>query len=177
MSWSRPVPLIGDTTSAIERERHPEAWAFPAAQRDALRAVLSARRDVRRFRPAAVTDDLLTRVLAAAHMAPSVGHSQPWRFIVVRDPATRDQAALLADRERLAQAAQFGPDSARRLLDLQLEGIREAPSASWSVVTVAPPPMVSWVGPATPTPTCGRAPVPSRTCGWRREPRASAWAG
>jgi len=60
-------------------------------------------------------------------MAPSVGHSQPWRFIVVRSPATRERAALLADGERLAQAAQMEPGSARRLLDLQLEGIREAP--------------------------------------------------
>jgi len=127
VSWSRPVPLIGDTTSALDRQRDPQAWAFPAAQRDALHAVLGARRDVRRFRPDPVADGVLTRVVAAAHMAPSVGHSQPWRFIVVGDPATRDRAALLADRGRLAQAAQFSPDSARRLLDLQLEGIREAP--------------------------------------------------
>lgn len=127
MSWSRPVPLIGDTTSALDRQCDPQAWAFPAAQRDALHAVLMARRDVRRFRPEPVADDILTRVLAAAHMAPSVGHSQPWRFIVVRDPVIRDRVALVADRERIAQAAQFGPDSGRRLLDLQLEGIREAP--------------------------------------------------
>ncbi len=127
MSWSRPVPLIGDATSAEERLADPQAWAFPAQQRNALHAVLEARRDVRRFRPAPIPDEVLIRVLAAAHLAPSVGHSQPWRFIVVRDPATRDHAALLADRERLAQAALFGSDSARRLLDLQLEGIREAP--------------------------------------------------
>lgn len=127
MSWSRPVPLIGDATSAEERLADPQAWAFPAQQRAALHAVLGARRDVRRFRPAPIPDEILTRVLSAAHLAPSVGHSQPWRFIVVRDPATRDGAALLADRERLAQASLFGPDSARRLLDLQLEGIREAP--------------------------------------------------
>lgn len=88
---------------------------------------MAARRDIRRFRPDPVPEQVLTRVLGAAHMAPSVGHSQPWRFIIVRDPATRDRAALLADRERHAQAAQLEPESARRLLDLQLEGIREAP--------------------------------------------------
>lgn len=125
--WPRPVPLLGDTTSALERTRDPQGWALPAAQRDALHAVLQTRRDVRRFRPEPVPDEVLTRVLSAAHMAPSVGHSQPWRFIVVRDAATRDHAALLADRERLAQAAQLAADSARRLVDLQLEGIREAP--------------------------------------------------
>jgi nicotinate-nucleotide--dimethylbenzimidazole phosphoribosyltransferase len=56
-----------------------------------------------------------------------VGHSQPWRFLVVRDPALRDRAAVLTDRERLRQAAQLEPDAGRRLLDLQLEGVREAP--------------------------------------------------
>jgi nicotinate-nucleotide--dimethylbenzimidazole phosphoribosyltransferase len=125
--WPRPVPLIGDPTSAAQRAAAPDAWAFPAADRDVLAAVLTARRDVRRFRPDPVPDDVLTRVLAAGHAAPSVGHSQPWRFLVLDDPGLRQRAALLADRERLAQAAQLEPDAARRLLDLQLEGIREAP--------------------------------------------------
>jgi nicotinate-nucleotide--dimethylbenzimidazole phosphoribosyltransferase len=119
--------VIGDTTSARQRRADPRAWAVPPAQRDALHTLLGARRDVRRFRPEPVPDDVLGRVLSAAHLAPSVGHSQPWRFIVIRSPATRERAALIADRERLLQAAQFAPESARRLLDLQLEGIREAP--------------------------------------------------
>ena len=127
MSWPRPVPLVGDATSASQRRRDPRAWALPTDQREALQAVLGARRDVRRFRPEAVPDDVLTRVLSAAHMAPSVGHSQPWRFIVVRSADTRQRASLLTDGERLAQASQLDADSARRLLDLQLEGIREAP--------------------------------------------------
>ncbi len=127
MPWPRPVPVIGDVTSAAERADDPQGWALPAAQRDALHTVLVARRDVRRFRPEPVPDEIVMRVLAAAHMAPSVGHSQPWRFIVVRDAYTRHRAALLADRERLAQAAQLAAEPARQLLDLQLEGIREAP--------------------------------------------------
>src|SRR5262249_61774397 len=93
-----------------------------------LCATREARRDVRRFRPDPIPDEVLRRVLAAAHVAPSVGHSQPWRFVVVRDPDLRTRAALLADRERLRQAAQLAPDAARRLLDLKLEGIREAPA-------------------------------------------------
>jgi len=127
VTWPRPVPLIGDTTSAAERAGEPDGWAFPADAREALYAVVAARRDVRRFRPDPVPPEVLERVLGAAHAAPSVGHSQPWRFVVVRDAQTRARAALLADAERLAQAAQLEPDAARRLLDLQLEGIREAP--------------------------------------------------
>lgn len=85
--------------------REPGGWALPPEERDAFHAVVSARRDVRRFRPEPVPEDALVRVLSAAHMAPSVGHSQPWRFIAVLSPETRERAALLADRERLAQAA------------------------------------------------------------------------
>ncbi len=125
--WSRPVPVIGDHTSALERGADPAGWAFPEPTRTSVYDVIRARRDVRRFRPDSVPDDVLRRVLSAGHAAPSVGHSQPWRFIVVRDADTRDRAAVLADRERLLQAAAFDGDSGRRLLDLQLEGIREAP--------------------------------------------------
>jgi nicotinate-nucleotide--dimethylbenzimidazole phosphoribosyltransferase len=127
MEWVRPVPVIGDVTAASQRSADPTGWAFAAGARESLYNVIEARRDVRRFRPDPVPAETVTRILEAAHTAPSVGHSQPWRFIVVRDNARRERAALLADRERLRQAAQLEPDAARRLLDLQLEGIREAP--------------------------------------------------
>ena len=70
---------------------------------------------------------MLERILTAAHAAPSVGHSQPWRFVVVRDPATRDRAALMADRAWHQQAGTLADSSGRQMLDLQLHGIREAP--------------------------------------------------
>ncbi len=126
-TWPRPVPLVGDRTSAAERSAEPGGWAFDGDSRRALYAVLEARRDIRRFRPDPVPDETLERVLGAAHAAPSVGHSQPWRFLVVRDPATRDRAALLADREHLRQAAALDETSAAAMLDLQLDGVREAP--------------------------------------------------
>ncbi len=125
--WPRPVPTIGDRSSAAERSADPGGWAFPPEDRAALHRILAARRDVRRFRPDPVDDEVLARLLAAAHAAPSVGHSQPWRFVLVADPGTRARAALLADRARLDQAAAMGPDAGRQLLDLDLEGIREAP--------------------------------------------------
>lgn len=94
---------------------------------DSLARVIEARRDIRRYRPDPVPDDVLTAVLTAGHRAPSVGHSQPWRFVVVTEAATRDRAAVMADRARLRQAAGMTEESARGLLDLRLEGIREAP--------------------------------------------------
>ena len=125
--WPRPQPLVGDTTSSAERAGNPMSWALPAAIRVALAEVIAARRDVRRFRPDPVGDDIMDEILAAGHAAPSVGHSQPWRFVVVRDPLLRASAAVMADRARLAQARQLDADSARHLRSLQLEGIREAP--------------------------------------------------
>jgi nicotinate-nucleotide--dimethylbenzimidazole phosphoribosyltransferase len=127
VTYPRPVPLIGDATSAADRAADPAGWAFPESDRAALYGVLGARRDIRRFRPGGVPEDVLTRVLQAGHQAPSVGHSQPWRFVVVRDASLRERAAWMADQQRLAQAAELEPESARQLLDLQLEGIREAP--------------------------------------------------
>jgi nicotinate-nucleotide--dimethylbenzimidazole phosphoribosyltransferase len=93
----------------------------------ALHRVIGARRDIRRYRPDPVPAALLHDVLTAGHQAPSVGHSQPWRFLVITEQATRDRAVLLSDRERLRQAELLEPDRRARLLDLQLEGIREAP--------------------------------------------------
>jgi nitroreductase len=85
--------------------------------------VIGARRDIRRFRPDPLPVDVLTAVLASAHAAPSVGHSQPWRFVVVNEPATRDRAALPADRERHAQAARLDglATSVAALLAVRLE--------------------------------------------------------
>lgn len=125
-TWPRPVPLVGDASSAMQRATDPRGWAFNDQARQHMYEVIDSRRDVRRFRPESVPQDVLERVLTAAHHAPSVGHSQPWRFIVVGDPSIRERAASMADRERLRQAAMLDPEAARRMLDLQLEGIREA---------------------------------------------------
>ncbi|MEO7260184.1 MAG: 5,6-dimethylbenzimidazole synthase [Jatrophihabitantaceae bacterium] len=127
MSWPRPVPLIGDASAAADRAADPSGWALGAEIVTALHQVIGARRDIRRYRPDLVPTGLLRRLLAAGHQAPSVGHSQPWRFVVVTEQATRDRAVLLSDRERLRQAELLEPDRRARLLDLQLEGIREAP--------------------------------------------------
>ncbi|HEV3266035.1 MAG TPA: 5,6-dimethylbenzimidazole synthase [Acidimicrobiales bacterium] len=127
MSWPRPVPVVGDPTSAGQRAADPGGWAFRSEQRDALYAILASRRDIRRFRPDRIDPGTVRRILEAAHAAPSVGHSQPWRFVVVTEPGTREQAALMADRERHRQASGLEEEAERQMLDLQLDGIREAP--------------------------------------------------
>ncbi len=125
--YARPVPTIGDTSSAAQRREDPSGWAMGEAVTEALAAIVSGRRDIRRYRPDPVPEELVTAVLEAGHRAPSVGHSQPWRFIVVTDPTTRDRAAAMADRARVEQAAHLASERAARMLDLKLEGLREAP--------------------------------------------------
>ena len=125
--YTRPVPTIGDTSSAAQRREDPAGWAMGESVTKALASVVAGRRDIRRYRPDAVPDELVTAVLEAGHRAPSVGHSQPWRFIVVTDPATRDRAAAMADKARVEQASAMASERAARMLDLKLEGLREAP--------------------------------------------------
>lgn len=121
-----PTPAGFDASRAAERAADPAGWRFPDAALEAVHHVISQRRDIRRFRPDSVPDDVLRRVLEAAHRAPSVGLMQPWRFIVVRDEATRVAIRALAQRERLKQADRFD-ERARHFLDQKVEGIVEAP--------------------------------------------------
>jgi nicotinate-nucleotide--dimethylbenzimidazole phosphoribosyltransferase len=127
MSLTRPPTPTGcDPSRAAERAADPTGWRFPEPELAAVHRVIAERRDIRRFRPDDVPTDVLDRVLAAAHRAPSVGLMQPWRFIVVRDVGTRVAIRSLARRERLRQAARLG-ERARHFLDQKIEGIVEAP--------------------------------------------------
>ena len=76
--------------------RYPDEHRCPAAT-EAVYRVIAERRDVRQgFLPDPVPGDVLARVLAAAHQAPSVGLSQPWDFIVITSRARRERIAALA---------------------------------------------------------------------------------
>jgi 5,6-dimethylbenzimidazole synthase len=99
--------------------------AYSAAERRAIYRVMSERRDMRRFMPGAVVaDDVLARLLAAAHSAPSVGLMQPWRFIRITDTELREHVHALVDEERLRTADAIG-SRADEFLALKVEGIRE----------------------------------------------------
>lgn len=99
--------------------------AFSAAERRAVYRAIAERRDMRRFVPGAVVpDDVLARLLQAAHAAPSVGLMQPWRFIRITDTALRGQIHALVEVERIRTAQALGP-RAGEFLALKVEGIRE----------------------------------------------------
>jgi nicotinate-nucleotide--dimethylbenzimidazole phosphoribosyltransferase len=121
-----PTPAGFDASRAAERAADPGGWRYPEAERAVVHRVIAERRDIRRFRPDDVPEDVLRRVLEAAHRAPSVGLMQPWRLIVVRGLDTRVAIRRLAQRERIRQAERFD-ERARQFLDQKVEGVVEAP--------------------------------------------------
>lgn len=100
---------------------------FDEAFREKLRELLTWRRDVRHFRSDPVDEQLLEGLIEAASLSPSVGYSQPWRFVRVDSPERR--AAVIASFERAnADAlAAYDNDAAARYAHLKLAGLREAP--------------------------------------------------
>lgn len=101
--------------------------AFPPTLRRGLYEAIFRRRDVRAFRSDPVPDEVLARVLIAAHHAPSVGFTQPWDFILVRDRERRRKVRRIFEEERLKNAAQFSGARRENFLSFKLEGILEAP--------------------------------------------------
>jgi 5,6-dimethylbenzimidazole synthase len=89
--------------------------------------VINRRRDVRgQFNGAPVDEDLLLRILTAAHAAPSVGLSQPWDFVLVRDEALRRAFREHVQQERAVFTASLTPAEAETFSRIRIEGILEA---------------------------------------------------
>ncbi|WP_096371922.1 5,6-dimethylbenzimidazole synthase [Mycobacterium ulcerans] len=100
-------------------------YAFTAQERQAVYRVITERRDMRHFVPGAVVpEDVLTRLLHAAHAAPNVGLMQPWRFIRITDTGLRRRIHTLVDEERALTAGALG-ERAEEFLALKVEGILE----------------------------------------------------
>ncbi|GAB3998780.1 5,6-dimethylbenzimidazole synthase [Nocardioides marmoraquaticus] len=101
--------------------------ASPERLRDALYEVIGRRRDVRReFSDVPLDDATLRRVLAAAHAAPSVGNSQPWDFVLVRDLVTREAFREHVAGEQAVFRDQLPPERRDTFARIKVEGIREA---------------------------------------------------
>lgn len=104
-------------------------FSYPKHEKEAIYRVIEERRDMRHFLPTPVAPEVLTRILHAAHHAPSVGLMQPWRFIRITDTNMRKQIHQLVDKERINTARAIGEhEDATRMaefLRLKVEGILE----------------------------------------------------
>ncbi len=98
------------------------------SERDAVYKTIFARRDVRgEFLPDPIPDEVLQRILMAAHHAPSVGFMQPWDFILVRDPVVKRRIKDGFETAHREAAALFEGERRERYRRLKLEGILESP--------------------------------------------------
>ena len=106
----------------------PDPHVMPAAQREAVYRTIFSRRDVRaQFLADPVPDEVLARILTAAHYAPSVGFMQPWNFIVIRSPEVKQRMHDQFLQANAEAAMMFEGDRRELYEQLKLEGIMEAP--------------------------------------------------
>jgi 5,6-dimethylbenzimidazole synthase len=104
------------------------AGEFTEAEKRGLYKAIYERRDVRdRFLPTPIPDEVLHKLLDAAHHAGSVGFMQPWSFIVVRSLEVKEQVKALFERANGAAAEVFQGELRAMYSRIKLEGICEAP--------------------------------------------------
>jgi 5,6-dimethylbenzimidazole synthase len=112
-SYLLPVPL-----------RHE----FPEDFRQQFRQLLICRRDVRRFLPAPLPEGLLEELISLACMAPSVGLSEPWRFVQVTSKDTRSAIQTEFERANREALAGYSGEQAELYARLKLAGLDHAPA-------------------------------------------------
>ncbi len=109
--------------------------AFSDAEQAAVYRAIFERRDMRHFSGGSVPDEQLQRLLQAAHLAPSVGLMQPWRFIRVRSQPLRQRLHDAVEQERMATAKALD-EREDEFMKLKVQGILQAAE----VLVVAMPP-------------------------------------
>jgi 5,6-dimethylbenzimidazole synthase len=109
--------------------------AFSDEERRGVYRAIYERRDMRHFSGGNVADDVLQRLLSAAHHAPSVGFMQPWRFIRVRSIELRKGIHALVEQERILTARAL-KEREDEFMKLKVQGVLDA--AELLVVALPP---------------------------------------
>lgn len=107
------VPGIDSMSSSL---------SYSDSDKKAIYRVMAERRDMRHFNGDQLDPEVLNRILVAAHMAPSVGLMQPWRFVKINKPEIRQSIHGLVDKERKLTAQALG-ERGQDFLKLKVEGI------------------------------------------------------
>jgi 5,6-dimethylbenzimidazole synthase len=102
----------------------PTTHRFSDAEISAVYKVIGERRDIRHFLPTPIEPQLMTRLLNAAHLAPSVGFMQPWRFIRVANPRLRAEIHALVEAERMKTARALN-EREDEFMRLKVQGVLE----------------------------------------------------
>lgn len=116
-----------ETSNTSEASGTPH-HRFSVTARDALYHTIFSRRDVRgQFTPDPIDEEVLARVLMAAHYAPSVGFMQPWSFTLVRAEETKKKVHALFEKAHAEATKMFDGERQDKYRNLKLEGILESP--------------------------------------------------
>lgn len=99
---------------------------FTAKDQQILKQIITARRDIRgnRFNKKEISKEILNELLNSANNAPSVGFSQPWEFVVIKDDDKRNE--VYKEFEKQNKKAKKIFDSREMYKSLKLEGIKES---------------------------------------------------
>jgi 5,6-dimethylbenzimidazole synthase len=114
----------GEVEVTARREGPPE---FDAEFRERLYDLLKWRRDVRRFKRDALPEGAIERLIGLACLSPSVGLSEPWRFVIVEDVARRAAIRACFESSNKDALAMQTPDRAALYARLKLAGLDDAP--------------------------------------------------
>jgi 5,6-dimethylbenzimidazole synthase len=112
---------------ASDELRAKAAPQFDAHFRETLQALLSWRRDVRRFRREKLPDGAIERLIGVASLSPSVGLSEPWRFVIVEDRTRRAGVRDCFEACNEDALKMQEPDRAALYARLKLAGLDDAP--------------------------------------------------
>ena len=105
-----------------------EKNAFPAEQKEGVYQAIMQRRDIRaQFVDEPVSEEIVEKLLRAAHHAPSVGFMQPWNFLVVKDSETKKQVHKGFLQAHDESAEMFSDEKKKQYKTFKLEGILESP--------------------------------------------------
>ena len=113
----------------MAREEEHNQRLFTEQEQELLEEIILHRRDVRgnRFIKRAIPEEALDKILFAALNAPSVGFSQPWEFVIIREAATKEAVKKTFEKENAKAAHLFEDEKQQEYIRLKLEGITEAP--------------------------------------------------
>ncbi len=101
---------------------------FTEEEKKGLYKAIYSRRDVRsHFTSRSIDDDVLARILNAAHHAPSVGFSQPWNFILIKEMVTKKKIKDSFEQEKNHSSKLIEEPKRSKYLSFKLEGILESP--------------------------------------------------
>jgi 5,6-dimethylbenzimidazole synthase len=121
---ARPLQWAVEMSEPTPIARPPR---FDHGFRRQLELLFRWRRDVRRFRTDPVDTALVDTLIGLAALAPSVGNSQPWRFVKVDDPARRDRIRRNFEACNRDALADYAGERARLYAELKLSGLDRAP--------------------------------------------------